>query len=192
MTVHQVICNTSFYKYHRDSIILRDNLSVIPPGMAKNGKRHKPRLYSITLTRYGDLLDGSTVSLGVCLVEYVDSTTNWIDPSKVGVCSTVLCNLQKGNIVNIASRVGKTMLLQEDPTKDIIMGNRNGHRTVPGFLTLIVPRKYNSTTCVSGYRVINTGWLISVAQFKPVCAWERATTSHYVDVWSKSNSQTKF
>ena len=37
------------------------SLSVIPPGVMYNGKRHKPRLYSIASTRYGDLLDGQTV-----------------------------------------------------------------------------------------------------------------------------------
>ena len=38
------------------------SLSVIPPGVdAKSGRKHKPRLYSIASTRYGDILDGNTI-----------------------------------------------------------------------------------------------------------------------------------
>ena len=38
------------------------SLSVIPPGVdAKSGRKHKPRLYSIASTRYGDVLDGNTI-----------------------------------------------------------------------------------------------------------------------------------
>lgn len=98
------------------------SLSVIPPGMdAHTGKPHKPRLYSIASTRYGDLLDGQTVSLCVRQAEYYDPVTNQIDPSKAGVCSSFLCSVQPGTTVQVAGPVGKTMLLPSDPTKDIIM-----------------------------------------------------------------------
>jgi ferredoxin--NADP+ reductase len=98
------------------------SLSVIPPGVdSKTNKGHKPRLYSIASTRYGDLLDGTTVSLCVRRAEYVDSQTGLMDPTKAGVCSNYLCNLAQGQIVNVAGPVGKTMLLPQDPTKDIIM-----------------------------------------------------------------------
>jgi hypothetical protein len=46
------------------------SISVIPPGVQENGKPNKPRLYSIASTRYGDLLDGNTVSLCVRRAEY--------------------------------------------------------------------------------------------------------------------------
>jgi ferredoxin--NADP+ reductase len=98
------------------------SLSVIPPGVdPKTGKAHKPRLYSIASTRYGDLLDGSTVSLCVRRAEYTDPATGLVDPSKAGVCSSFLCNAQPGTEVKVAGPVGKTMLLPEDPSQDIIM-----------------------------------------------------------------------
>eukprot|EP00579_Thalassiosira_antarctica_P001893 CAMPEP_0201871316 /NCGR_PEP_ID=MMETSP0902-20130614/4265_1 /ASSEMBLY_ACC=CAM_ASM_000551 /TAXON_ID=420261 /ORGANISM="Thalassiosira antarctica, Strain CCMP982" /LENGTH=397 /DNA_ID=CAMNT_0048397265 /DNA_START=29 /DNA_END=1222 /DNA_ORIENTATION=+ len=98
------------------------SLSVIPPGIdAKNGREHKPRLYSIASTRYGDLLDGNTVSLCVRRAEYYDPVTGVIDPEKKGVCSDFLCNVNPGDVVNVAGPVGKTMLLPKDPTKDVIM-----------------------------------------------------------------------
>jgi ferredoxin--NADP+ reductase len=98
------------------------SLSVIPPGVdAKTGKPHKPRLYSIASTRYGDLLDGRTVSLCVRRAEYYDPETGIADPSKAGVCSGFLCDATPGTMVKVAGPVGKTMVLPEDPTRDIIM-----------------------------------------------------------------------
>lgn len=98
------------------------SLSVIPPGIdPATGKKHKPRLYSIASTRYGDLLDGTTVSLCVRRAEFVDPLTGRTDPSKAGVCSSFLCNATPGTKVDVAGPVGKTMLLPEDPTTDIIM-----------------------------------------------------------------------
>ena len=98
------------------------SLSVIPPGTdATSGRNHKPRLYSIASTRYGDLLDGNTISLCVRRAEYIDPTTGQKDPEKQGVCSNFLCDLRPGDEVSVAGPVGKTMLLPKDPTKDVIM-----------------------------------------------------------------------
>ncbi|GAX27626.1 hypothetical protein FisN_13Hh283 [Fistulifera solaris] len=97
------------------------SLSVIPPGVDQAGKPHKPRLYSIASTRYGDLLDGQTVSLCVRRAEFYDPITGLADPEKQGVCSNLLCNTQVGDMVQVAGPVGKTMLLPDDPSKDIIM-----------------------------------------------------------------------
>ena len=98
------------------------SLSVIPPGIdPKNNKPYKPRLYSIASTRYGDLLDGKTVSLCVRRAEYYDPVTGNADPTKKGVCSGFLCDVTPGTKVSVAGPVGKTMVLPKDPTKDIIM-----------------------------------------------------------------------
>lgn len=98
------------------------SLSVIPPGVdSKTARSHKPRLYSIASTRYGDLMDGSTISLCVRRAEYIDPVTGEKDPEKQGVCSNFLCSVQPGDAVSVAGPVGKTMLLPEDATKDIVM-----------------------------------------------------------------------
>jgi ferredoxin--NADP+ reductase len=98
------------------------SLSVIPPGIdAKTNKPNKPRLYSIASTRYGDLLDGNTVSLCIRRAEYYDPVSGQVDPTKAGVCSNFLCDVEPGTQVQVAGPVGKTMLLPEDPSKDIIM-----------------------------------------------------------------------
>jgi ferredoxin--NADP+ reductase len=99
------------------------SLSVIPSGttMDGNNKPHKPRLYSIASTRYGDLLDGRTVSLCVRRAQYFDPVTGLEDPEKKGVCSNFLCDSQIGDKISVAGPVGKTMLLPKDSSKDIIM-----------------------------------------------------------------------
>ena len=98
------------------------SLSVIPPGIdPKTGRNHKPRLYSIASTRYGDLVDGTTVSLCVRRAEYIDPITGTKDPSKQGVCSNFLCDALPGQTVSVAGPVGKTMTLPQDPSTDIIM-----------------------------------------------------------------------
>ena len=88
------------------------SISVIPPGTQANGKPHKPRLYSIASTRYGDLLDGRTVSLCVRRAEFRNPDGS-VDPEKKGVCSNFLCDAQPGDVVQVAGPVGKTMLLPE-------------------------------------------------------------------------------
>ena len=98
------------------------SLSVIPPGLdAKTNRKHSPRLYSIASTRYGDALDGNTVSLCVRRAEYYDPVTNQVDPAKKGVCSNFLCDAQPGATVSVAGPVGKTMLLPKDVNTDVIM-----------------------------------------------------------------------
>lgn len=98
------------------------SISVIPDGIDPATNRpFSPRLYSIASTRYGDLLDGQTVSLCVRRAQYYDPITNLPDPSKKGVCSNFLCDATKGKEVKVAGPVGKTMLLPEDCTADIIM-----------------------------------------------------------------------
>lgn len=98
------------------------SLSVIPPGTdPATGRNYKPRLYSIASTRYGDVLDGSTVSLCVRRAEYYDPSTGAVDPTKKGVCSNFLCDAAPGTTMSVAGPVGKTMLLPENPNADVIM-----------------------------------------------------------------------
>lgn len=98
------------------------SLSVIPPGIdPKTHKKYAPRLYSIASTRYGDLLDGNTVSLCVRRAEYYDPVTNLPDPERKGVCSNFLCDVQPGDEIHVAGPVGKTMLLPSNSDDDIVM-----------------------------------------------------------------------
>ncbi|BAZ28393.1 oxidoreductase FAD/NAD(P)-binding subunit [Cylindrospermum sp. NIES-4074] len=94
------------------------SIGIIPPGLDKNGKPEKLRLYSIASTRHGDSLDDKTVSLCVRQLEYKHPETG---ETVYGVCSTHLCFLEPGAEVKITGPVGKEMLLPSDPDAKVIM-----------------------------------------------------------------------
>lgn len=132
------------------------SLSVIPPGFDAKGKKQKPRLYSIASTRYGDLLDGNTISLCVRRAEYYDPVTNSKDDSKKGVCSNFLCDAKAGDQVQVAGPVGKTMRLPHDCNTDVIMvATGTGIAPFRGFLHRLFMEK-----TVAGHMFDATAWLI--------------------------------
>lgn len=94
------------------------SIGIIPPGVDKNGKPEKLRLYSIASTRHGDDLNDKTVSLCVRQLEYKHPETGEM---VYGVCSTYLCNLKPGEDVKITGPTGKEMLLPEDDDTTVIM-----------------------------------------------------------------------
>ena len=94
------------------------SIGIIPPGVDKNGKPEKLRLYSIASTRHGDRVDDQTVSLCVRQLEYKHPETG---ETIYGVCSTFLCHLEPGAELKITGPVGKEMLLPKDPNANVIM-----------------------------------------------------------------------
>ena len=90
------------------------SLSVVPLGLAVNGRKHKPRKYSIASTCYRDALEGRTVRLCVRRAEYFDPVTGAVDLAKKGVCSDFLCNASPVDEIAIVGPIGKTVLLPED------------------------------------------------------------------------------
>jgi ferredoxin--NADP+ reductase len=94
------------------------SIGIIPPGLDKNGKPEKLRLYSIGSTRHGDDMNDKTVSLCVRQLEYKHPESG---ETVNGVCSTYLCNLKPGDEVKITGPVGKEMLLPDDPEANVIM-----------------------------------------------------------------------
>jgi ferredoxin--NADP+ reductase len=100
------------------------SLGVIPPGENPKapGKPNLVRLYSIASTRYGDDLDGNTVSLCVRRAVYWCPERKAEDPAKKGVCSNFLCDAKPGTEVTMTGPTGKVMLMPEHtPDADIIM-----------------------------------------------------------------------
>lgn len=93
------------------------SIGILPPGLDKNGKPEKIRLYSIGSTRHGDDVDDQTVSLCVRQLTYQNDAGETVN----GVCSTYLCNLQPGDEVKITGPTGKEMLLPEATDTNVIM-----------------------------------------------------------------------
>ncbi|MBD2136998.1 ferredoxin-NADP reductase [Anabaena sp. FACHB-1237] len=94
------------------------SIGIIPPGVDKNGKPEKLRLYSIASTRHGDDVDDKTISLCVRQLEYKHPESG---ETVYGVCSTYLTQLKPGADVKITGPVGKEMLLPDDPDANVIM-----------------------------------------------------------------------
>ncbi|AFY55328.1 FAD binding domain/Oxidoreductase FAD-binding domain/CpcD/allophycocyanin linker domain/Oxidoreductase NAD-binding domain protein [Rivularia sp. PCC 7116] len=94
------------------------SIGIIPPGVDKNGKPEKLRLYSIASTQHGDDVDDKTVSLCVRRLEYKHPESGEM---VYGVCSTYLTGLEVGADVQITGPVGKEMLLPDNPEANIIM-----------------------------------------------------------------------
>lgn len=93
------------------------SVGIVPPGLDKDGKPLKLRLYSIASTFDGDAQDGKTLTLCVKRVVYTDEAGTEVK----GPCSNYLCDLQPGDVVQMTGPVGRTFLLPEDPQANLIM-----------------------------------------------------------------------
>ncbi|OED38506.1 benzoyl-CoA oxygenase/reductase, BoxA protein [Chromatiales bacterium (ex Bugula neritina AB1)] len=84
------------------------SVGVLPPGVDGNGKPYLPRLYSISSPRDGERANFNNLSLTV-------------KREDKGVCSQYLCNLNKGDTVEITGPFGSTFLMPNDPSARLLM-----------------------------------------------------------------------
>lgn len=84
------------------------SLGIIAPGTDGEGRPHLPRLYSASSPRDGERPGYHNVSLTVKREEG-------------GVCSSHLCDLNKGDRVNVTGPFGATFLLPSDPDVRLLM-----------------------------------------------------------------------
>ncbi len=84
------------------------SIGIIAPGADSNGKPHLPRLYSVSSPRDGERPNTNNFSLTV-------------KRETGGVCSNYVCDLERGDEVQICGPFGSTFLLPEDPRAQIIM-----------------------------------------------------------------------
>ena len=89
-------------------ILEGQSLGILPPGTTEAGKPHLPRLYSASSPRDGERPGFHNVSLTVKR-----------DPD--GVCSNYLCDLKKGDTVNVIGPYGSTFLLPTDANARLLM-----------------------------------------------------------------------
>ena len=84
------------------------SLGIIAPGSDTKGKPHLPRLYSASSPRDGERPGYHNVSLTV-------------KRDEEGLCSNYLCDLAKGDRVNVTGPFGSTFLLPSDPAARLLM-----------------------------------------------------------------------
>lgn len=84
------------------------SLGIVPPGEDANGKPHEVRLYSVASARDGERPNTNNLALTV-------------KREKGGVCSNYLCDLERGDQVQVTGPFGSTFLIPEDPSAKLLM-----------------------------------------------------------------------
>lgn len=91
-------------------------LGVIPPGCDENGKPHHVRLYSVASPREGERPHYNNLALTVKRVTE-DHEGNPVR----GVCSNYLCDLKRGDKVNVVGPYGSSFLMPNHPGSSLLM-----------------------------------------------------------------------
>ncbi|SEB10400.1 benzoyl-CoA 2,3-epoxidase subunit BoxA [Paraburkholderia sartisoli] len=92
------------------------SIAVLPPGSTKDGKTHHARQYSIASPRDGERKGYNNLSLTVKRV-----TQDYHGNATDGVCSNYLCDLKKGDKVDVIGPFGSTFLMPNHPNSHLLM-----------------------------------------------------------------------
>ncbi len=92
------------------------SIGIIPPGEDARGKPHHVRLYSVASPRDGERANHNNLSLTVKReVTYIGGIPH------PGLTSSYLCDLKKGEQVQVTGPFGNSFLMPNDPDANIIM-----------------------------------------------------------------------
>jgi benzoyl-CoA 2,3-epoxidase subunit A len=92
----------------RFPVLEGQSIGIIAPGVDAEGKPHLPRLYSVSSPRDGERPNFNNLSLTV-------------KREPQGICSNFVCDLQKGDTVQLTGPFGATFLLPSDPNAHLMM-----------------------------------------------------------------------
>jgi benzoyl-CoA 2,3-epoxidase subunit A len=92
------------------------SVGVIAPGTDATGKAHYVRLYSIASPR-----DGERPGYNNCSITVKRVTVDHAGSPVRGVCSNYLCDLRKGDRVNVIGPYGESFLMPDDPAAHLLM-----------------------------------------------------------------------
>jgi benzoyl-CoA 2,3-dioxygenase component A len=84
------------------------SVGIVPPGVDAKGRSRHMRLYSISSPRDGERPHTNNLSLTV-------------KREKLGACSNYVCDLQRGDKVNLMGPFGSTFLMPDDAQTNLIM-----------------------------------------------------------------------
>mgnify|MGYP000880705587 CR=1 FL=1 len=102
--------NTSF------PVLEGQTIGILPPGLDANGKPHHVRLYSVASPREGERPRYNNLSLTVKRV-----TEDHEGKAAHGVGSNYLCDLKKGDKVNVVGPYGTSFLMPNHPGSNLLM-----------------------------------------------------------------------
>ena len=91
-------------------------IGILAPGLDANGKPHHVRLYSVASPRDGERPRYNNLSLTVKRV-----TTDHEGTAVRGVASNFLCDLKKGEKVNVVGPYGTSFLMPNHPGNNLLM-----------------------------------------------------------------------
>ena len=91
-------------------------IGILPPGLDANGKPHHVRLYSVASPREGERPKYNNLSLTVKRV-----TEDHEGQSAHGIGSNYLCDLKKGDKVNVVGPYGTSFLMPNHPGSHLLM-----------------------------------------------------------------------
>ncbi len=92
------------------------NIGILPPGADENGRPHHVRLYSVASPREGERPGYNNCALTVKRVTE-DHARNPV----AGVCSNFLCDLKKGDKVQVIGPFGANFLMPNHPGSSLMM-----------------------------------------------------------------------
>ena len=92
------------------------SIGILPPGVDEQGRPHHARQYSIASPRDGERPGYNNLSLTVKRV-----TVDHDGKPVRGVCSNYLCDLKKGDKVQVIGPFGNTFLMPNHPASNLLM-----------------------------------------------------------------------
>lgn len=92
------------------------SIGILPPGVDANGRPHHVRLYSVASPRDGERPGYNNVALTVRRV-----TSDHAGAAVHGVCSNYLCDLARGDTVNVVGPFGSSYLMPNHPGANLLM-----------------------------------------------------------------------
>lgn len=103
--VHHVVLD---FQHNAFPFLEGQSIGIVPPGVDAKGRAHNIRLYSIASPREGERTGFNNLALTVKRV-----------PDGVG--SNYVCDLKKGDEVQVAGPFGQAFLMPDDPDANILM-----------------------------------------------------------------------
>jgi benzoyl-CoA 2,3-epoxidase subunit A len=103
--VHHVILDFGEVAF---PVLEGQSIGIIPPGVDQEGNVHRVKLYSIASPRHGERPNHNNLALTIKREPH-------------GVCSNYLCDLKKGDRVQVTGPFGATFLMPNDQAANMIM-----------------------------------------------------------------------